>query len=106
MREKNDSLTNTNSEAPGYRHTVKQKLPKPKLTPKPTPVRREIVYQTQIPKHQDIDIPLSKSYSNPNTHPNSHPYGFRLDTESICNPVFPGTISESSEYASGRQPKA
>src|SRR5690606_35670199 len=37
-------------------------------TPKPTPVRRVIVYQTQIPKHQDIDIPLSKSYPNPNSH--------------------------------------
>src|SRR5690554_5585686 len=76
MREKNDSLPNTHAEKQKQTQPVNQKLLKPKLTPKPTPVWRVIVYQTQIPKHQDIDILLSKSYPNPNSHPNPHPYGY------------------------------
>src|SRR5690606_9603863 len=55
-RTESDSLPNTNSETPGYRHTVKQKLPKPKLPYGQVSLRR---------------FGPSLAFA----HPNPHPYG-------------------------------
>src|SRR5690606_373515 len=56
-RTESDSLPNTNSETPGYTHTVKQKLPKPKL-----------------PYGQVSLRPFGPSLAF--AHPNPHPYGY------------------------------
>ena len=61
--------------------------------------------QEQIPNHQNMRRPPGKSYSHPNPNSNSHPYGERRYTESICNPIFPGIISASSEYAQDARQK-